>query len=82
MDRMKRARASKDRLPLRYRCKDKYNRALATEMHKFFASDSVQNEDTSVENTHPIDSSSRDANTIGIKKKWLILPHGVCSDPA
>ena len=67
---MKRARTSKDRLPLRYRCKDKFNRALEAEMQRFIASDSEPDEDTVVENTHPLDSSSRcvwDANTIGIK---------------
>ena len=73
--RMKRARANKDRLPIRYRCKDKFNRALEANMQRFIASDSVSDEDTAVENKQPLDSSSRyiwDANTIGINMKLLL----------
>ena len=67
---MKRVRAKSGRLPIRYRCKDKYNRALEAQMQKFIASDTSE-EDAASQNAHPVESNSssrscQDANIIGI----------------
>ena len=67
---MKRVRPKGGRLPLKYRCRDIYNRSLEAEMRKFIASDSVSDEDTALQNSQPLDSPSRyaqDANIIGIR---------------
>ena len=71
---MKRARAKKNRLPIRYRCQDKFKRALEAQMRKFIASDTVSEEESALDNMHPVDSSSRytqDANAIGIPVVFL-----------
>lgn len=66
---MKRVRPKAGRLPLKYRCRDKYNRSLEAGMRKFIASDTVSEEESALDRQHGLDSSSRythDANTIGI----------------
>ena len=49
---MKRSRSGRDRLPIRYRCKDKYNRALEAEMQRFIESESESSEETAADKSN------------------------------